>query len=121
MKDRRQKAEAETLLFFAHQLQRAVGDMPKKCPCVGSRRWFLREFSVRMGTLKKSKGQSVAWAEIARGDGTNVRVAANRHALAGVHPAGYDLMFNFIPWKYLHAARDFGCGAERSRCAGAHF
>ncbi len=51
-------------------MPKAVGDMPKKCPCEGSRRWFLREFSVRMGTLKKPKGQSEVCAEIARGDGT---------------------------------------------------
>ena len=38
--------------------QRAVGEVPIKCPCWGARRLFFREKVVRMGTMKSQKGQS---------------------------------------------------------------
>ena len=36
--------------------QRAVGEVPIKCPCEGLRRWFFREVFVRMGTLNLREG-----------------------------------------------------------------
>jgi hypothetical protein len=36
--------------------QRAVSDMPIKCPCEGPRRWFFREILARMGILNLRRG-----------------------------------------------------------------
>jgi hypothetical protein len=36
--------------------KRAVGDMPKKCPCKDQRSWFFREIFGGMGTLNLQRG-----------------------------------------------------------------
>ncbi len=70
--------------------KRAVGDMPKKCPCEGQRRWFFRDIFPRMGTLKSQKGHPHARHSGGRSRRPLVHVSRNGAvALGYTVPAGH--------------------------------